>query len=84
VQHLRGHIDPQFGTGTNLTNDLGFPALNIVIKMTRCNNRPNREVQRTATRGAFAVPRCLHMIPILATLSRDLTLKICLSNWATS
>ena len=24
----------------NLTNDLGFPALSIVIKMARCNNRP--------------------------------------------
>lgn len=29
-----------FGIGTNLTNDLGIPALNIVIKMTRCDGKP--------------------------------------------
>lgn len=29
-----------FGIGTNLTNDLGVKALNIVIKMTRCRNQP--------------------------------------------
>ena len=40
ARHFRGRIGTQFGIGTNLTNDLGFPALNIVIKMTRCNGRP--------------------------------------------
>jgi len=29
-----------FGIGTNLTNDLGHKALNIVIKMTQCNGQP--------------------------------------------
>jgi nicotinate phosphoribosyltransferase len=29
-----------FGIGTNLTNDLGEKALNIVIKMTTCNGSP--------------------------------------------
>ena len=29
-----------FGIGTNLTNDVGHPALSIVIKMTRCNGQP--------------------------------------------
>jgi nicotinate phosphoribosyltransferase len=29
-----------FGIGTHLTNDFDFPALQIVIKMVRCNNRP--------------------------------------------
>lgn len=32
--------NPVFGIGTNLTNDLGFDPLNIVIKMTRCNDHP--------------------------------------------
>ena len=32
--------NPVFGIGTNLTNDLGLKALNIVIKMTSCNNKP--------------------------------------------
>jgi nicotinate phosphoribosyltransferase len=29
-----------FGIGTNLTNDLGFTPLQIVIKMVRCNGQP--------------------------------------------
>jgi nicotinate phosphoribosyltransferase len=29
-----------FGIGTHLTNDLGYPPLNIVIKMTMCNGQP--------------------------------------------
>ena len=29
-----------FGIGTDLTNDLGYEALPIVIKMTRCNGQP--------------------------------------------
>ncbi len=29
-----------FGVGTNLTNDLGYTPLQIVIKMTRCNGQP--------------------------------------------
>ncbi len=40
ARHFGGRIRTSFGVGTNLTNDLGFPALNIVLKMTRCNNQP--------------------------------------------
>ena len=29
-----------FGIGTHLTNDLGYPTLSIVIKMTMCNGQP--------------------------------------------
>ena len=29
-----------FGVGTNLTNDLGYTPLQIVIKMVRCNGQP--------------------------------------------
>lgn len=32
--------NPVFGIGTNLTNDLGFKPLNVVIKMTRCSGHP--------------------------------------------
>jgi nicotinate phosphoribosyltransferase len=39
-EHFRGRMHTAFGIGTNLTNDLGFPALQIVIKMTRCNGQP--------------------------------------------
>jgi nicotinate phosphoribosyltransferase len=40
ARHFQGRIRTSYGIGTNLTNDLGFPALNIVIKMTSCNGRP--------------------------------------------
>ena len=29
-----------FGIGTNLTNDLGYEPMHIVIKMTQCNGQP--------------------------------------------
>jgi nicotinate phosphoribosyltransferase len=29
-----------FGIGTNLTNDVGFEPLNIVMKLTGCNGKP--------------------------------------------
>jgi len=40
ASYFNGRIRTQFGIGTHLTNDFGFPALNIVLKMTRCNGRP--------------------------------------------
>jgi nicotinate phosphoribosyltransferase len=39
-EHFRGRSQVAFGIGTNLTNDVGHPALSIVIKMTRCNGQP--------------------------------------------
>ncbi|MDR2871754.1 MAG: nicotinate phosphoribosyltransferase [Xanthomonadaceae bacterium] len=38
--HFRGRCRVSFGIGTNLTNDLGPPALQIVLKMVRCNGQP--------------------------------------------
>ena len=40
ARHFQGRIRVNFGIGTNLTNDFDFDPLQIVIKMTRCNNRP--------------------------------------------
>jgi len=40
AEHFRGRIRTQFGIGTNLTNDMGFKPLNIVIKMTECDGQP--------------------------------------------
>ena len=40
ARHFDGRIRTSFGIGTNLTNDLGFEPLSIVIKMTSCNGRP--------------------------------------------
>ena len=39
-QHFKGRCQTAFGIGTNLTNDLGYESLQIVIKMTRCNGQP--------------------------------------------
>jgi len=39
-EYFRGRSQTAFGIGTNLTNDLGHEALQIVIKMTRCNGQP--------------------------------------------
>ena len=39
-QRFHGRCQLAFGIGTNLTNDLGYVPLQIVIKMTRCNGQP--------------------------------------------
>lgn len=36
---VHAQTNPVFGIGSNLTNDLGYSALNMVIKMTRCNGQ---------------------------------------------
>jgi nicotinate phosphoribosyltransferase len=38
--HFISRCKPVFGIGTNLTCDVGFSPINIVIKMTRCNGQP--------------------------------------------
>jgi nicotinate phosphoribosyltransferase len=39
-QYFKGRSQTAFGIGTNLTNDIGYRPLQIVIKMTRCNGQP--------------------------------------------
>jgi nicotinate phosphoribosyltransferase len=39
-QRFRDRARIAFGVGTNLTNDLGYTPLQIVIKMVRCNGQP--------------------------------------------
>ena len=38
--HFADRVQVGFGVGTNLTNDCGFKALNVVMKLTRCNGKP--------------------------------------------
>ena len=38
--HFADRVQCGFGIGTNLTNDLGMPALNIVMKLVECNGQP--------------------------------------------
>lgn len=39
-EHFKGRCQVIFGIGTNLTNDLGAPALDIVLKMIHTKNQP--------------------------------------------
>lgn len=39
-QAFHDRINVSFGWGTNLTNDLGYEPLNIVMKLVECNQRP--------------------------------------------
>jgi len=39
-EYFEGRAQTSFGIGTNLTNDLGYEPMQIVIKMTRCNGQP--------------------------------------------
>jgi nicotinate phosphoribosyltransferase len=38
-KHFKDRVNIGFGIGTNLTNDVGHQALNMVIKMVRCNDQ---------------------------------------------
>ncbi len=40
ARRFSGRAKLAFGIGTNLTNDLGFEPVQIVIKMTECNGQP--------------------------------------------
>lgn len=46
-QRFHGRCQLAFGIGTNLTNDLGHEPLQIVIKMTRCNDQPVAKLSDT-------------------------------------
>jgi nicotinate phosphoribosyltransferase len=39
-RHFADRIPCGFGIGTNLSNDMGITALNIVMKLTECNGQP--------------------------------------------
>jgi nicotinate phosphoribosyltransferase len=46
-ERFRGRCKLAFGVGTNLTNDLGYTPLQIVIKMVRCNGQPVAKLSDT-------------------------------------
>ena len=50
-QQFQGRCQLAFGVGTNLTNDLGYEPLQIVIKMTRCNGQPVAKLSDTPGKG---------------------------------
>jgi nicotinate phosphoribosyltransferase len=50
-QRFHGRCQLAFGVGTNLTNDLGYEPLQIVIKMTECNGQPVAKISDTPGKG---------------------------------
>ncbi|CAM4150009.1 nicotinate phosphoribosyltransferase [Kerstersia similis] len=44
ARRFEGRCKVSFGIGTNLTNDLGYAPLQIVMKMVRCNGQPVAKV----------------------------------------
>ena len=46
-EYFKDKIKVSFGIGTNLTNDVGLPRLNIVFKMTEANNKPVAKLSDT-------------------------------------
>lgn len=50
-QRFKGRCRLSFGIGTNLTNDLGYEPLQIVLKMVRCNGQPVAKVSDTPGKG---------------------------------
>jgi len=46
-RRFNGRARLAFGVGTNLTNDLGYQPLQIVIKMVRCNGQPVAKLSDT-------------------------------------
>jgi nicotinate phosphoribosyltransferase len=50
-QRFRDRVRLAFGVGTNLTNDLGHQALQIVIKMVRCNGQPVAKLSDTPAKN---------------------------------
>jgi nicotinate phosphoribosyltransferase len=47
AKHFQGRARTAFGIGTNLTNDLGYTPLQIVLKMVRCNGQPVAKLSDT-------------------------------------
>ena len=50
-EQFNGRCQLAFGIGTNLTNDLGYEPLQIVIKMIRCNGQPVAKLSDTPSKN---------------------------------
>ena len=50
-RQFNGRCQLAFGIGTNLTNDLGYEPLQIVIKMVRCNGQPVAKLSDSPGKG---------------------------------
>jgi nicotinate phosphoribosyltransferase len=57
--YFKDRINPVFGIGTHLTNDVGCEALQIVIKMVACNGQPVAKVSDTPDKTMCGDPQYL-------------------------
>jgi nicotinate phosphoribosyltransferase len=55
-RHFAGRSLTGFGIGTNLTNDTPFKALNIVMKLVRCNGQPVAKLSDTPGKSQSTDP----------------------------
>lgn len=58
-EHFADRINLIFGIGTNLTNDFGFKALNIVMKMVSCNGQPVAKLSQEPSKAICDSPEFL-------------------------
>jgi nicotinate phosphoribosyltransferase len=58
-RRFHGRAKTSFGIGTNLTNDVGFEPINVVIKMTECNGQPVAKVSDAPGKTVSKDPRYL-------------------------
>lgn len=59
ARRFEGRCKTSFGIGTNLTNDVGVPALQIVMKMVRCNGQPVAKVSDEPSKTMSVDPEYL-------------------------
>jgi len=74
-QQFRGRCQLAFGIGTNLTNDLGYEPLQIVIKMVNCNGQPVAKLSDTPSKNMCTDEKYLaylRQVFDIATPSSDL------------
>jgi nicotinate phosphoribosyltransferase len=62
--HFKDKTKLIFGIGTNLTNDVGLKALNIVIKMVSCDNHPVAKISDEPSKAICEDPAFLQKVKI--------------------
>ncbi len=58
-KRFHDQIQTSFGIGTNLTNDCGFVAPQVVIKMVECNRKPVAKISDSKDKGMCEDPEFL-------------------------
>ncbi|NEN76331.1 nicotinate phosphoribosyltransferase [Pelistega sp. NLN82] len=59
ARRFKGRCKTSFGIGTNLTNDIGVPPLQIVMKMVGCNGQPVAKVSDEPSKTMSVDPEYL-------------------------